>query len=169
MIRQGLKTNGGDKRQISKGQDSFDRIVDWQSVYKNPPDTLPLYTTRQKIKDQVLFDTWKPLLEDIQSIQKIVTKEYKRLWNASNEILEEFIMEIMPNIDDAALGELRITEVEEKRESSLKVIEQLTEVNKEILNDYLMKPIKLITLAKNFIKKTEADLKLEVTTKICDG
>jgi hypothetical protein len=32
-----------------------------------------------------------------------------------------------------------------------------------------MKPIKLITLAKNFIKNTKQDLKLEVTTKICDG
>jgi hypothetical protein len=49
---------------------------------------------------------------------KTVTKAYKRLWNASNELLEEFKMEIMPNIDDATPGELRITEVEEKREAS---------------------------------------------------
>jgi hypothetical protein len=65
-----------------KDNDSFDRIIDWQGVYKNPPDTLPLYTTRQRLKDQVFFDTWKPLLEDIQNIQKVVTKAYKRLWNS---------------------------------------------------------------------------------------
>jgi hypothetical protein len=78
-------------------------------------------------------------------------------------------MEIMPNIDDASLRELRIEEVEEKREASQLFIEHLTKVNKEVLNDYLMKPIKLITLAKNFIKKTEKNLNLEVTIKICDG
>jgi hypothetical protein len=32
-----------------------------------------------------------------------------------------------------------------------------------------MNPIRLIKLAHNFIKKTENELKLEVTTKICDG
>jgi transposase len=32
-----------------------------------------------------------------------------------------------------------------------------------------MKPMKLITLAKRFIKNIEQELKLEVTTKICDG
>jgi hypothetical protein len=45
-----------------KAQDAFDRIVDWKSVYQKPPSTFPLYTTMKKIKDQVLFDTWKPLL-----------------------------------------------------------------------------------------------------------
>jgi hypothetical protein len=106
---------------------------------------MPLYTTRNKIKDQVLFDPWKPLLEDIQSIQKIVTKAYKKLWNASNDLLEEFRMEIMPNIDNATPSLLRIAELEEKREFSQKVIEQLTKSNKEALNEYLMKLIKLIT------------------------
>jgi len=54
-----------------------------------------------------------------------VKKEYKRLWNASNALLEKFRMEIMPNIDDAALGELKITKVEEKREFGMEDIEQL--------------------------------------------
>jgi hypothetical protein len=98
-----------------KAQDAFDRIVDWKSVYQNPPSTLPLYTARQKIKDQVLFDTWKPLLEDIKSIQKIVKNSYKRLWNASDELLEEFEMDIMPNIDDASPGEVRIVDKLKKK------------------------------------------------------
>jgi hypothetical protein len=52
-----------------KAQYYFDKIVYWQSVYKNPLDTLPLYTTRQKIKYQVMFDTWNSMLKDIQGIQ----------------------------------------------------------------------------------------------------
>jgi hypothetical protein len=70
-------------------------------------------------------------------------------------IQEEFIMEIIPNIDDAALGEMRITKFEEKMDSIQEVIEQVTQVDKEVLNDHLMKPIKMITLAKDFINRTE--------------
>jgi hypothetical protein len=44
--------------------------------------------------------------------------------------------------------ELRIVEVEEQREFSQESIEQLTEVNKEILDEYLLNPTKLITMTK---------------------
>jgi hypothetical protein len=77
-----------------------------------------------------------------------VKNAYKRLWNASYELLEEFRMEIMPNIGDASPSELSIEEVEEKREVNRKVIEKLTKSNKEFLNEYLMKPITLIKLSK---------------------
>jgi hypothetical protein len=39
-------------------------------------------------------------------------------------------MEIMTNIDDATLGEMRITKVEEKREAIQKVIKYLIKANK---------------------------------------
>jgi hypothetical protein len=47
-----------------------------------------------------------------------VTKAYKRLRNTSYELIEYLGMKITPNMDDAALGELRIDEVEEKRDNS---------------------------------------------------
>jgi hypothetical protein len=40
-----------------------------------------------------------------------VTNAYNRLWNSFDELLEEFKMDIMPNIDDASLGQVRIAEV----------------------------------------------------------
>jgi hypothetical protein len=60
--------------QYQKENDAFDKIVDWQGVYKNPPATLPCYSRKERIKYQVFFDTWKPLLEDIQVIQKTTSK-----------------------------------------------------------------------------------------------
>jgi hypothetical protein len=101
-----------------KAQDAFDRILEWQSVYQKPPSTLPLYTSRHKIKDHVLFDTWKPLLEDIKSIQKAVKNTYKILWNDFDGLVEEFRVEIMPNNNDGTLVELRIAEVEERRDAN---------------------------------------------------
>jgi hypothetical protein len=52
----------------------------------------------------------------------VVKKSYKRLWNASNELLEEFKMKIMPDIDKEALVELRIVEVEETRKPIKKIL-----------------------------------------------
>jgi hypothetical protein len=85
----------------------------------------------------------------------MVKKAYKILWNASVEILEEFIMNIMLEIDDASPRELRIVEVEEHRESNQMSIEKLIEASREVLNEYMMKPVKLITLAKIFIQITK--------------
>jgi hypothetical protein len=48
-----------------------------QEVYKDPPNTLPLYSRKEKLKDQVFFDTWKPLLKDIQAIQETTKKHAK--------------------------------------------------------------------------------------------
>jgi hypothetical protein len=64
---------------------------------------------------------------------------------------------------------LRIDEVEETRETIQKDIEHLTEVNREVLNEYMINPIKSDHNDQDFIKRTEKQLKLEVTTKICDG
>jgi len=48
--------------QYQKANDAFDMIVDWQGVYKNPLATFPCYSRKERIKYQVFFDTWKPLL-----------------------------------------------------------------------------------------------------------
>jgi hypothetical protein len=48
-----------------KENDSFDKSVDWKGVYRNPLATLSCYSRKEKIKYQVFFDTWKPLLEYI--------------------------------------------------------------------------------------------------------
>jgi hypothetical protein len=41
-----------------------------------------------------------------------VTKAYKILWNNYNDLLEDFIMKVIPAIDEATPTELRIDEVE---------------------------------------------------------
>jgi hypothetical protein len=82
------------KDQYQKVNDAFDRIIDWQGVYKDPPTTFPSYSRKEKIKDQVFFDTWKPLLKYIQAIQETTTKACKRLWNTSDDLFEEFRMQV---------------------------------------------------------------------------
>jgi hypothetical protein len=85
-------------------------------------------------------------LKDIQAIQETTTKACKRLWDNSNDLIEEFEMKEMPPIDEATPSKVRIFEVEEYREISQVNIENLTEVNKEVLEEYLLKPVRLITM-----------------------
>jgi hypothetical protein len=70
-------------------------------VYDSPPSTLPVYTDKEKIKYQVLLDTWNPIVNDIKSTQEAVKKTCKILWRASNSILEEFGMDIMAYLEEA--------------------------------------------------------------------
>jgi len=87
---------------------------------------MQLYSRKQRLKDQVFFDTWKPLLQDIRNIQETTTKAYTRLWDILDDLLEEFGMKLMPPINEVTPTKLRIVEVEEHRELSQTSIDQMT-------------------------------------------
>jgi len=70
-------------------------------MYDNPPNTLSVYLTIKTIKYQVLFDTWNPLLNDIKSTHEATNKSCKILWNASDNLLEEFGMDVMEKLEEA--------------------------------------------------------------------
>jgi hypothetical protein len=83
-----IKRNGGDqlklgiymgniKDKYQKAQNAYDKIIEWKDVYDNPPSTMLVYTSKENIKDQVLLDTWNPIVNDIKSTQEAVTKHAK--------------------------------------------------------------------------------------------
>jgi hypothetical protein len=78
---------------------------------------LPLYARKEKLRYQVFFDTWKPLLKDIQAIQETTIDACKKLWNSSDGLMEEFRMQLMPPIDEATPATIRIVEVEKHKGS----------------------------------------------------
>jgi hypothetical protein len=56
--------------QYQKESDVFYKVIDWYVLYTDPPNTLPLFSRKRKLKDQVLFNAWKPLVKDIQIVQE---------------------------------------------------------------------------------------------------
>jgi hypothetical protein len=120
---------------------------------------LPSYSRKERIKDQLFFDNWKPLLEDIQDVQKTTSKACRRLWNSSDDFFEEIGMQLIPSIDEATLAKVRVTKVEEHKEISRMNIEHLTDLNKESMEEHLLRPIRLITMTRDFIKRTTQELK----------
>jgi hypothetical protein len=75
----------------------------------------------------------------------------------------------MYKLDQTSPSELRIAEVNHNRDNSKQAIDLLQDVNKEILNEYLIKQVKLPTATDAYIKKIHIDIKKEVAERICNG
>jgi hypothetical protein len=74
----------------------------------------------------------------------------------------------MPPIDEATPTKVKIDEVEEHMEIRKVNIENLTKLNKESLEEHLLKLVRIITMTQNFVKHTTQELKQDVSTKVCD-
>jgi hypothetical protein len=71
---------------------------------------------KKNIKDQILFDSFKEIFDEVQEAQELATKACFRIWNSSDELLEDFGMETMDKLDEVGLSELRLKEVVEDRD-----------------------------------------------------
>jgi hypothetical protein len=72
-----------------------------------------------------------------------------------DDSIEEFRMKEMPPIDKASLAKVSIVEVENHIGIIQVNIEDLNEVNKEVIEGYLLKPVKLIMMTHRFVKHKE--------------
>lgn len=148
-------------------QNAFDQLVDWQKLYKEAPESIPRLDQREKGKAQLLLDSWKIVCDEINDDITISTKACYNLWNSVDDILEEFGMPVMEELSQAAPSKLRVADVDQKRDTSTELIRQLTEVNKDVLNSFLVSPIRLATLSDDYVQQLGKDLKREVIEKIC--
>jgi len=55
------------KGKYQKVQNTYDHIVQYEDVCDNPPSNLPMFTNKQKIKDQILLDTGKSILNNMEN------------------------------------------------------------------------------------------------------
>jgi hypothetical protein len=135
----------------------------------NPPTTLPLYSRKEKLRHPIFFDSWKPFLKYIQSVQEATTNSCKKLWSSLDDLIKEFEMHLMPPINEATPTTVRIVEVEEHMGIIKVNIGNLTQVKKEFLEEHMLKPVMLISMTQHFVKHTAHEFNQEVSTKVCDG
>jgi hypothetical protein len=79
--------------QYQEANEALDKILNWKEMHISPPTTLPVYSIEERLRYQVLFDTWKPFLRNVQVTQKATTNAYMELWNISNDLMKEFEMQ----------------------------------------------------------------------------
>jgi hypothetical protein len=78
-----------------KAQYAFDKVVDWQEVHTQTPETLSRYNAKQNMKNQILFDYFKKIFDEVKEFRELATKVCKIIWNSSDDILEDLGMETM--------------------------------------------------------------------------
>jgi hypothetical protein len=120
-------------------------------VYNNPPITLLVYTTKKNIKEKVILDTKRSIMSDIKDTQEEVGRSYKILWSTSDNLLEQFRMDTLVDLEEETLTKLMIEDVETRRSLIMKSIELVEEIDKEVLEKNIINLFKLISLAKDSI------------------
>jgi len=76
------------RSQYKKAQHAFDKVVDSREMYIETPAILPKYSVKKNTKDQILFDSFKEIFNEVQEAQELATRYYFRIWNSSYELLE---------------------------------------------------------------------------------
>jgi hypothetical protein len=70
-----------------------------------------MYTDKQKIKDQILLDTGKSILNNMENTQMKVDQASRKLWRAVEELLEQFRMENRADLGKAGSTHTMIEDV----------------------------------------------------------
>jgi len=55
------------KEKYHKVQNAYDHIVQWKYICDNPPNNFPVYTPKNKIKDQILLNMRKSILNNMEN------------------------------------------------------------------------------------------------------
>jgi hypothetical protein len=69
----------------------------------------------------------------------------------------------MDELNQAVPSKLRIIEVELSQDDNKQEISHLSEVNKDVLNSYLVKPVKLDTMIDAYLKRMDKYLEREIS------
>jgi hypothetical protein len=77
------------------------------------PTSLPIYSKRERLKYQMIFDTIKPLFGSVCSTQGLVADICAQLWKKYNNLVAEARIYTMQSIDETTYVSTREVEVED--------------------------------------------------------
>jgi hypothetical protein len=83
----------------------------------------------------------------------------QKLWRATKDLLEQFRMENMEDLEKEGLTHTMIEDVETRRNMSMKSIDAMKEIDQEILEKIIVKPNQLILLIRTFHTTNRGSLK----------
>jgi hypothetical protein len=112
-----------------KSLDTYNRVTEWQDIQQNFPETLPVYSDKQKIRDHRLLNVGMENFMDIQRTQEQVTTTRKELWRSSDSLLSQFGMDPLRNLEKASSTQTMVEDVEIKRNLSMKSIEEIEKIS----------------------------------------
>jgi hypothetical protein len=73
-------------------------VADWKETHTQTPDIIPRYNDKQKMKNKILFDSFKEIFDEVKETREMATKGCSIIWNSSDKILEDLGMETMTQL-----------------------------------------------------------------------
>jgi hypothetical protein len=89
------------KIQYTDVEHAFDKIMYWQGIHKETPTDLFRFTRKEQGKTQILMDNWKNSYQDVKETISLTNKSCARMWNYTDEFLEQFKMPVMDELAQA--------------------------------------------------------------------
>jgi hypothetical protein len=90
----------------------------------------------------------------MENTQTKVGQVCRNLWRVVEDLLEQFKMENMADLEKEGSTHTIMEDVETRRNMSMKYIDETQETNHEIVGKIIVKPNQLILLIGHFIQQT---------------
>ena len=140
----------------------FDELIDGKNNYSQAPRMIPRFSKRDKGKTQVLLSLWNSTNNEIAENIKVANKACFKLWNSTDDILYNFGMALMDELDKYVWSWLRISKLDQIQDESKENIKEPSEINKEDLNKFFTVPVKLATLSNDYVQKVLKYMKRDI-------
>jgi len=75
--------------------EALEEMLSWQDMHQPPPTTFLVYSKRERLKYQILFDTSIPLFMSTRSTQGAAVDTCAKLWRNENDLVEEAVVQPM--------------------------------------------------------------------------
>jgi hypothetical protein len=157
------------QERYQEASEALEEMLSWQDMHKSPPTTLLVYSKREKLRCQMLFDTSRPLFKSACTTQGATTDTCTKLWRNANDLVEEAGVQPMQSIDETTSSSTRMVEVEDHKKSIQMNIQNLCQFEEKSIEEHLLKPARLTHKIQSFVKNTTEQLYQEVSTKVCNG
>jgi hypothetical protein len=116
------------RSKYKEAQHAFDKVAELARKAYPTPETLPIYSAKHKMKNQILFDSYKEIFDEVKEAQEMATKACIRIWKSSDEDIRIFQMETMTHLEEAGPSELKLKDVTENRDASREEISHIKKV-----------------------------------------
>jgi len=157
------------RSQYKEAQCAFDKVAYLQERHTQALEILPRYNVKMRINNQILFDSYKEIFDEVKEAREMGTKACIIISNYSDEMLEGFGIEIMACLEEASPSDLKLKDVAKHRDTRKYVIRQREKIDKDSLHKYLVNPIKMNTLARDYVMTIRQEIKRDMVTKLCNG
>jgi hypothetical protein len=115
-------------------------MVKWKDRKQPIPTFLTVYSKRERLIYQMLFDTNKPLFGSVLSIEGVVVDTYAQFWKNANDLIVEVGIHPLQSIYETTSISTKVVEVEDLKKAIQTSIQDLMFFDEKSIDEHLLFP-----------------------------